>query len=79
MMHVDRKAVISQDRAERIAKGHACEHCGEYSYKKLTVKPSTPSQRKELKEAWHAAKVCGVCGLEQEMGIDAEGEVLYVN
>ena len=46
------KSVISKDRAERIAKGHACEHCGEYSYKKLTVKLATPSQRKELKEAW---------------------------
>jgi transcription elongation factor Elf1 len=79
MMRVAPKAVISQERAERIAKGHACEHCGEYSYKKLKVKASTPSQRSELKESWHVLKVCGVCGLEQEMGIDAEGEVLYVN
>lgn len=79
MMHVASKPAISKERAERIAKGHACEHCGEYNYKKLTVKESTPSQRKELKETWHATKVCGVCGLEQEMGIDGEGEVLYVN
>lgn len=79
MMHVAPKTVISKDRAERIAKGHACEHCAEYSYKTLVVKLATPSQRKELKEAWHAFKVCGVCGREHEMGIDAEGEVLYVN
>ena len=79
MTDVAPKTAISKDRAERIAKAHACEHCGEYSYKKLAVKPATPSQRKELKETWHAAKTCGVCGLEQDMGIDAEGEVLYVN
>jgi transcription elongation factor Elf1 len=79
MMRVAAKPVISKDRAERIAKAHACENCGEYSYKKLVVKPSTLSQKKELKETWHAFKICGVCGLEHEMGIDAEGEVLYVN
>lgn len=79
MTRVAPGAVISKERAERIAKAHPCEHCGEYNYKKLSVKASTPSQRKELKESWHAIKVCGVCGLEQEMGIDAQGEVLYVN
>jgi len=25
-----------------------------------------------------AIKVCGVCGLHQELGIDEEGEILYV-
>ena len=79
MMHVAPKTVISKDRAERIAKGHACESCGEYSYKKLVVKPSTPSQKRELNESWHAFKVCGVCGREHDMGIDGDGEVLYVN
>lgn len=73
------KKVISKERAERVAKGHACEHCGEYSYKKLAVRLPTATQRNELKESWHAVKVCGVCGLEQEMGLDAEGEILYVN
>ncbi|HVZ49565.1 MAG TPA: hypothetical protein VG916_12335 [Gemmatimonadaceae bacterium] len=72
------RAIISQERAERIAKAHACEHCGEYSYKKLAVKAPTAMQRRELKEAWHAVKVCGVCGLEQEMGIAADGEIIYV-
>ncbi|MEA3247695.1 MAG: hypothetical protein U9Q74_16210 [Gemmatimonadota bacterium] len=71
--------VISRERAERIAKAHACEHCGEYSYKKLSVKPPSASQRRELNEAWHAIKTCGVCGLEQEMGIAADGEIIYVS
>jgi transcription elongation factor Elf1 len=79
VIRVAPKSVITKERAERVAKGHACEHCGEYSYKKLSVKASTASQRKELKESWHALKVCGVCGLEQEMGIDADGEILYVS
>lgn len=70
---------ITQRRAERIAKAHACEHCGEYSYKKLVVKAAQPSDDDELKEAWHAVKTCGVCGLQAEMGIDDEGEIVYVN
>jgi transcription elongation factor Elf1 len=71
-------AKINRERAERIAKAHACENCGEYSYKKVTVKPATESQREALKVAWQAAKVCGVCGAHQEMGIDEEGEIVYV-
>ena len=34
---------ITQERAERIARAHACEVCGEYSYKKLVVKPANES------------------------------------
>jgi hypothetical protein len=71
--------VISEDRAVRIARAHACERCGEYSYKRLVVKPATDENRTELGEAWHAYKICGVCGMEHEMGIDAEGEVVYVS
>lgn len=70
---------ISQDRAERIAKAHACENCGEYTYKKLKVTPASASQRTELGEVWHARKICGVCGLEQELGIDDDGDIVYVN
>lgn len=69
---------ITRERAERIAKAHACENCGEYSYKKLTVKPASKEHQMELNEVWHAVKVCGVCGMLQEMGIDAEGEIVYV-
>jgi transcription elongation factor Elf1 len=70
--------VITEDRAQRIAKAHACENCGEYSYKKLVVRPATAAGRTELGEAWHVTKVCGVCGMEHEMGIDADGEIVYV-
>jgi hypothetical protein len=70
---------ITQARAERIARAHACEHCGEYSYKKLIVKPRAKANRSELNEAWYAVKVCGVCGLEQTMGIDEEGEIVFLN
>ncbi len=69
---------ITRERAERIARAHACENCGEYSYKRLVVKPSSDAHRKEFGEVWHVTKTCGVCDLQQEMGIDAEGEIAYV-
>jgi transcription elongation factor Elf1 len=72
-------AKITRERAERIVKAHACEHCGEYSYKKLSVKPAAKDIADELKVAWQAVKTCGVCGLQQEMGLDAEGDVVYVS
>jgi transcription elongation factor Elf1 len=70
---------ITRERAERIARAHACPHCLEYSWKKVVVKPASASHRKELLEVWHAVKVCGVCGLGQELGIDAEGDIIYVD
>lgn len=72
-------AKITRERAERIARAHACENCGEYSYKKLTVKAASREQQKALNVAWVAVKVCGVCGMQQELGIDAEGEIVYVS
>ena len=68
---------ITRERAERIARAHACTNCGEYSYKKVQVKPGTPALRAEFNEAWHAVLVCGVCGVHQELGIDDEGDVVY--
>ena len=68
---------ITQERAERIARSHACENCGEYSFKKMKVKPSSESNKKTLGEIWHISKTCGVCGMEHEIGIDAEGEIVY--
>ncbi len=68
---------ITRERAERIAKAHACEGCGEYSYKKVSVKPASASQREELGVVWQATKVCGVCGALQELGIDEEGDIVY--
>lgn len=68
---------ITQERAERIARSHACENCGEYSFKKMKVKPASESSSKVLGEIWHISKMCGVCGMEHEIGIDAEGEIVY--
>jgi hypothetical protein len=70
---------ISHERAERVAKAHACVRCREYSYKRLVVKPATEALREEFGELWHAVKVCGVCGLEQELGIDQDGDILYAS
>lgn len=69
---------ITRERAERIARAHACDRCGEYSYKRLVVKPAAEPLNAELGERWHAMKVCGVCGLQQELGIDDDGDILYV-
>lgn len=71
-------AKTTQERAARIARAHACERCREYSYKKVTVKPATAAQREQFNELWHVAAICGVCSLESEMGIDADGEIIYV-
>ncbi len=68
---------ISQDRAERIAKGHPCENCGEYSFKTLKVKKAAEANRVALGEVWHVLKTCGVCGMEHDIGIDAEGDIVY--
>lgn len=68
---------ISRARAELIARAHACANCGEYTYKRLQVKPSSEALRKELGEVWHATLVCGVCGMQQELGIDDDGDVVY--
>jgi len=53
--------------------------CGEYSFKKVVVKPAAASLREELGALWVATKICGVCGLHQEVGLDEEGDVVYVN
>ncbi len=69
--------VISRARAEVIARSHACVKCGEYSYKKITVREAGAAHQQDLNEAWHAVLICGVCGVHQELGIDPEGEIIY--
>lgn len=71
-------ARVSHARAEKIARAQACVRCREYSYKKVAVKPSTASLQEALGEVWHATLVCGVCGTTQELGIDPDGDVVYV-
>ena len=70
---------VSKERAERIAKGHACENCGEYTIKKLKVVEAPKSIADELKAVWIAKKTCGVCGMEQEVGIDEDGDIVFAN
>lgn len=69
---------IDQKRAERIARSHPCDNCLEYSFKKFSVKPASDAQRKELGAVWLVARVCGVCGHEQELALDAEGDIVYI-
>ena len=71
-------AAVTKERAERIARGHACENCGEYTIKKLSVKPASSAVTDELKAIWIATKTCGVCNMQQELGIDAEGDIVFV-
>jgi hypothetical protein len=69
---------ITRERAERIARAHACPNCLEYSFRKVVVAPASQANREALHEVWHARKVCGICGYEHELGIDADGDVIYV-
>ena len=70
--------VISRERAVVIARSHACELCKEYSFKRLVVKPASEAHRQALKAEWHVQRICGVCGLEQEMGLDADGDIVFL-
>jgi transcription elongation factor Elf1 len=70
---------ITRERAERIAKAHACENCGEYSYKRVSVKPASKRQKESLGVAWLAEKACGVCNAHHEMGISDDGDIVYVS
>lgn len=69
---------ITHERAERIARAHACIGCREYTYRKFLVREASDALRTEFGELWHAVLVCGVCETQQELGIDDDGDVLYV-
>ena len=71
------KKPVTEERVERIAKAHACEKCGEYSYKRVSVKKAPAGRQEDV--AWIAEKVCGVCDTEHELGISADGRIVYVN
>lgn len=70
-------APIDQARAERIGRSHPCDRCLEYSFKKFVVKPAAASHRTELGAVWIVIRSCGVCGLESELALDAEGDIVY--
>ncbi len=44
----------------------------------MKVKRASESHREALGEHWHVIKTCGVCGMHQEVGIDEEGDIVYV-
>jgi hypothetical protein len=67
---------VSLERAERIARSHACSNCGEYSFKRIAVKAAPKSLRDEFRAIWHVTRVCGVCRHESELGIDADGDLV---
>lgn len=68
---------IARERAERIARSRHCPQCLEYSFKKLVARPAPKSQRDELGAVWIISRVCGVCGMEQDLALDADGELVY--
>lgn len=68
---------ITLERAERIAKSHACSHCLEYTFRKVSVKPASAAIKKELEVEWVATRLCGVCKHLTELGIAADGDVVY--
>ena len=70
---------ITKERAERITKAHACENCGEYTFKRVKVKPAPKDREAAEGVAWIAEKVCGVCNAENELGIAPDGAIVYVN
>lgn len=69
---------ITRERAERIAKAQACVRCGEYSYKRVKVKPATKRLEESLGVVWSTEQVCGVCDTHLELGIDEDGTIVYV-
>jgi hypothetical protein len=68
---------VTAERAERIAKSQPCARCGEFSFKRMKVKAATAAQRDDLAIAWQVTRSCGVCGAEEELGIDEDGDVVY--
>lgn len=70
-------ASITRERAERIARAHACSHCREYTFKKLAVKPAPKSVADELGVVWLALRTCGVCAAQTELGIQADGDIVF--
>ncbi len=70
---------ISRDRAERIAKSHPCPNCGEYTYKRVSVKPATKNLEDSLGVVWSTELTCGVCDAHQELGISEDGAIVYAS
>lgn len=70
---------LTKEKAERIAKAHACSHCKEYTYRRLTVKAAPKAITEELGAVWIANKFCGVCEHREEIGIAEDGDIVYAS
>lgn len=70
------KKTITEERADRIARSHACVKCGEYSYKRVSVTKAPEGGVEDV--AWIAEKECGVCETVQELGIAEDGRIVYI-
>jgi cytochrome c551/c552 len=68
---------VSQERAERIARSHACVRCAEYSWKRVKLRLADAAAREAHGAVWQAELVCGVCDTWQEIGIAADGDIVY--
>ena len=68
---------ITRERAERIARAHACSQCQEYTFRKLKVKVAPKSIQEELGAVWIVVRVCGVCKHEGEIGLQADGDIVF--
>lgn len=68
---------LTKERAERIAKAHACSSCKEYTYRRLAVKAASTAITEELGAVWIAKRTCGVCNRQEELGIDDDGDIVY--
>jgi hypothetical protein len=68
----------TRERAERIARSHACATCGEYSWKRLHLRAADAAARDALGAVWQAELLCGVCDTHQELVIDALGDITAV-
>jgi hypothetical protein len=68
----------SRERAERLARSHACGRCGEYSWKRLKLREADAAARDALGAVWQAELRCGVCDTLQELVINADGDITAV-
>lgn len=65
-----------RERAERIARSHACGKCGEYSWKKVKLAPAEEPERIAFQGTWQAELLCGVCDTYQVVVITEDGDLI---
>ena len=70
--------VITQERAERIARAQACPRCSEYTYKRLKLRAAEPTDH-IAGAAWSAELICGVCSAHLQLALEVDGDVLFFN